>query len=107
MGTHVTFVRSTDLDEWTADQILCMKIGGNGPAREYFKKNGVSDMHTKTEKKYNSRAARMYRDHLKSLVAKAQVTAGFNAAADAESEVQNGSQQVEAVSWVGVVLVGS
>ena len=38
MGVHITFVRSTELDEWTEDQINAMKLGGNGPATAWFKK---------------------------------------------------------------------
>ncbi|GMI45125.1 hypothetical protein TrCOL_g583 [Triparma columacea] len=64
MGVHITFVRSTELDEWTPDQVAAMRIGGNGPAVAWFKRNGTKDMHTKTESKYNSRAARGYREHL-------------------------------------------
>lgn len=51
MGVHLTFVRSTDLDEWSRDQLEAMRLGGNGAAKEYFRKNGVPDMHTKCEKK--------------------------------------------------------
>jgi len=68
MGVHITFVRSTDLDEWTQEQLAAMTLGGNGPARAYFKKNGIQDMHTKTEKKYASKAAKGYKDYLKSAV---------------------------------------
>ncbi|GMH54411.1 hypothetical protein TrRE_jg3087, partial [Triparma retinervis] len=64
MGVHITFVRSTELDEWTTDQVNAMRIGGNGPAAAWFKKNGCPDMHTKTDKKYSGRAARGYKDHL-------------------------------------------
>ena len=40
MGVHITFVRSTDLDEWTAEQLCAMTLSGNGKARAYFKKHG-------------------------------------------------------------------
>ena len=40
MGVHITFVRSTDLDEWTSEQLCAMTMGGNGKARAYFKKHG-------------------------------------------------------------------
>ena len=68
MGVHLTFVRSVDLDEWTQRQIDAMRIGGNGNARAFFRKHGVSDMHSKTDKKYNSKAAKAYRIELKKLV---------------------------------------
>jgi ADP-ribosylation factor GTPase-activating protein 2/3 len=68
MGVHVTFVRSTDLDEWSVDQLEAMRLGGNGPARAHFKKNGVPDMHTKADKKYSSKAASTYKFNLQMLV---------------------------------------
>ena len=62
LGVHVTFVRysrkpfcetwyliswticrSCDLDEWTAEQLQLMKISGNGNARDFFKKHGVTE----------------------------------------------------------------
>lgn len=39
MGVHLSFVRSVDLDEWTQRQIDAMRIGGNGNARDYFRKH--------------------------------------------------------------------
>ena len=65
MGVHISFVRyvctyshiqsiscsdiklvthsSVDLDEWTPQQILGMKLGGNLNAKTYFRKHGVAD----------------------------------------------------------------
>jgi ADP-ribosylation factor GTPase-activating protein 2/3 len=43
MGVHITFVRSCDLDEWTNEQLETMRISGNGNARNFFKKHGVTD----------------------------------------------------------------
>lgn len=68
MGVHTTFVRSVDLDEWTQRQIDAMKLGGNANAREYFRKHGLTDQHTKIEKKYKSKAAQSYRKVLAELV---------------------------------------
>jgi ADP-ribosylation factor GTPase-activating protein 2/3 len=70
LGVHLTFVRSTDLDEWTQKQIDAMRLGGNGNAREYFRKHGFSDLNggTKLEKKYTSKAAVTYRAELLKLV---------------------------------------
>ena len=64
MGVHTTFVRSVDLDEWTQRQIDAMRLGGNANARKYFREHGLTDMHGKIEKKYNSKAARAYRAEL-------------------------------------------
>ncbi|CAM9862236.1 unnamed protein product [Sphacelaria rigidula] len=67
MGVHVTFVRSTELDKWKPSEMEIMKRGGNGNARAFFRAHGITDME-KTEQKYNSRAAQMYRSHLKKIM---------------------------------------
>lgn len=70
MGVHLSFVRSIDLDEWTQRQIDAMKIGGNGAAKNYFRKHGVA-IDTKgegVEKKYKSKVAQSYRAELAKLV---------------------------------------
>lgn len=64
MGVHVTFVRSLELDKWKTSEMEVMKRGGNGNARAFFRAHGITDME-KTEQKYHSRAAQMYRSHLK------------------------------------------
>merc|ERR1719253_49683 len=64
MGVHLSFVRSADLDEWTQRQIDAMRIGGDGNARAYFRKAGITDMHAKCDKKYTCKAAVNYRAEL-------------------------------------------
>jgi Putative GTPase activating protein for Arf len=68
MGVHTTFVRSVDLDEWTQRQIDSMRLGGNANALAYFRKQGMTDMRTKIEKKYTSKAAQSYRSVLAKMV---------------------------------------
>lgn len=68
MGVHLTFVRSIDLDEWTQRQMDAMRLGGNGNARAFFRKQGLTDFYQKTEKKYKSKAAVAYRAELAKLV---------------------------------------
>eukprot|EP00952_Eustigmatos_sp_NYUAD-ZCMA_P011504 46711-Eustigmatos_ZCMA.PRE.1 len=34
--------RSVDLDEWTPQQLLTMKLGGNLNARQFFRKHGIT-----------------------------------------------------------------
>ena len=68
MGVHLTFVRSTDLDEWTQRQIDAMKLGGNGNAKTFFRKQGYTDFEGKSEAKYKSKAATSYKAELKKLV---------------------------------------
>jgi ADP-ribosylation factor GTPase-activating protein 2/3 len=68
MGVHLTFVRSTDLDEWTQRQLDAMKLGGNGNAKTFFRKHGYTDFEGKSETKYKSKAAVAYKAELKKLV---------------------------------------
>ncbi|KAI7830944.1 hypothetical protein BX661DRAFT_142086 [Kickxella alabastrina] len=72
MGVHISFVRSTNLDSWSWDQLRVMKVGGNGNAAEFWRlKNcgnllsGGSGGDIKT--KYTSRAAQLYKAHLQKL----------------------------------------
>ena len=64
MGVHTTFVRSVDLDEWTQRQIDAMRLGGNANARQFFRQHGLTDMQSKIEKKYTSKAAVAYKAEL-------------------------------------------
>lgn len=93
MGVHLTFVRSVDLDEWTQRQIDAMRIGGNENAKKFFRKHGCTDFHTKTEKKYTSKAAVAYRAELAKLVeaeaAKRGEGTAAAAAVDASSSGNN------------------
>ena len=92
MGVHTTFVRSVDLDEWTQRQIDAMRLGGNANAREYFRKHGLTDMNTKIEKKYKSKAAQSYRKVLAELVEAEAVKRGEGSApSDAAAASENGS----------------
>lgn len=68
MGVHTTFVRSVDLDEWTQKQIDAMRLGGNDNCRNFFRKHGYTDLRGNLEKKYNSKAAKLYREELKKQV---------------------------------------
>ncbi len=68
LGVHVSFVRSCDLDEWTAEQLEMMKISGNGNAKQYFKKHGVDDLQMQSEKKYRTKAAQEYVRYLGKIV---------------------------------------
>ena len=64
LGVHVSFVRSTNMDTWTQEQLTTMKLGGNGRARLFFKQHGWDGTVEKTEEKYSSRAAVLYRQQL-------------------------------------------
>jgi len=71
LGVHISFVRSTSFDTWTAQQLRFMEEGGNEKARTYFRQHGFASGPTDKSKvaiKYRSRAADLYRDHLSSIV---------------------------------------
>lgn len=65
MGVHLSFVRSTNLDKWKPHELKVMEVGGNANAKAFFRDHGVSDM--KTESKYQTRAAELYKHKLKEL----------------------------------------
>ncbi|XP_059641143.1 probable ADP-ribosylation factor GTPase-activating protein AGD8 [Cornus florida] len=69
LGVHVSFVRSTNLDSWTPEQLKVMSFGGNNRAQVFFKQHGWTDG-GKIEAKYTSRAAELYRQLLSKEVAK-------------------------------------
>lgn len=69
LGVHISFVRSTNLDSWSAEQLKMMSFGGNNRAQAFFKQHGWSDG-GKIEAKYTSRAAELYRQLLSKEVAK-------------------------------------
>ncbi|KAK3153375.1 hypothetical protein QOZ80_2BG0171490 [Eleusine coracana subsp. coracana] len=77
LGVHVSFVRSTNLDSWTQEQLKMMVYGGNNRAQAFFKQHGWTDG-GKIEAKYTSRAAGLYRQLLAKEVAKSSAEDGNN-----------------------------
>ncbi|KAL8923127.1 MAG: hypothetical protein Q9208_004811 [Pyrenodesmia sp. 3 TL-2023] len=71
LGVHISFVRSTNLDQWQLDQLRIMKVGGNESATKYFQSHGgTAALASKDPKtKYTSNAATKYKDELKRRVA--------------------------------------
>jgi hypothetical protein len=67
LGTHISFVRSTDLDEWNSALIARMIIGGNSKAKAFFRSRGVPE-DASGRSKYQSKAAEMYKRALDSAV---------------------------------------
>ncbi|VVB02173.1 unnamed protein product [Arabis nemorensis] len=69
LGVHISFVRSTNLDSWSPEQLKMMVYGGNCRAQIFFKQHGWSGG-SKTEAKYTSRAAELYKQILAKEIAK-------------------------------------
>ncbi|KAM0751161.1 ArfGap-domain-containing protein [Meredithblackwellia eburnea MCA 4105] len=64
-GVHITFVRSTNLDQWTWAQLRAMKVGGNQSFTEYLLRHpGAPSQSTPVKDKYSHRAALLYREEL-------------------------------------------
>ena len=77
LGVHISFVRSTTLDSWTEAQLATMAVGGNGPARTFFKQHGWNESGSdKIESKYTSSAAAKYRQTLAKQAAEYITSAG-------------------------------
>ncbi|RDW58131.1 hypothetical protein BP6252_13542 [Coleophoma cylindrospora] len=72
LGVHISFVRSTNLDQWQWDQLRVMKVGGNESATKYFQSNGgTAALNSKDPTtKYTSNAATKYKVELKRRAAK-------------------------------------
>ncbi|PGH16736.1 hypothetical protein AJ79_01609 [Helicocarpus griseus UAMH5409] len=67
LGVHISFVRSTNLDQWQWEQLRVMKVGGNESATKYFQSHGgTAALNSKDPKvKYTSNAAVKYKEELK------------------------------------------
>eukprot|EP00190_Bangiopsis_sp_CCMP1999_P004893 CAMPEP_0198734260 /NCGR_PEP_ID=MMETSP1475-20131203/51388_1 /TAXON_ID= ORGANISM="Unidentified sp., Strain CCMP1999" /NCGR_SAMPLE_ID=MMETSP1475 /ASSEMBLY_ACC=CAM_ASM_001111 /LENGTH=364 /DNA_ID=CAMNT_0044497693 /DNA_START=161 /DNA_END=1255 /DNA_ORIENTATION=+ len=65
MGTHVTFVRSTNMDTWTKKDLERMVQGGNGKAYAFYKDHGWRGENGQSQvEKYTGRVGTMYKKNL-------------------------------------------
>ena len=65
LGVHISFVRSTTLDSWSASQLNLMNIGGNKRFKDFIQSYAFQP-EVSIQTKYCSKAAEYYRDLLKS-----------------------------------------
>ncbi|WWC67157.1 uncharacterized protein I206_101064 [Kwoniella pini CBS 10737] len=68
LGVHISFVRSTNLDSWSLQQLRTLKVGGNQAIREFFTKHGGSNLlppaNSDARGRYTSRQAGLYKEEL-------------------------------------------
>ncbi|OMJ68114.1 hypothetical protein SteCoe_34535 [Stentor coeruleus] len=63
MGTHLSFVRSSELDMWTLRQLAFLEFAGNKKARAFFRSHGVMNAVD-----YTSQTAERWRNDLSETV---------------------------------------
>lgn len=64
LGVHLSFVRSVSMDKWKDVELEKMKVGGNRKARDFFDAQDDWDDTLPITRKYNTRAAALYRDRI-------------------------------------------
>ncbi|XP_011299528.1 ADP-ribosylation factor GTPase-activating protein 1 [Fopius arisanus] len=62
LGVHLSFVRSISMDKWKDLELEKMKVGGNRNARLFFEDQSDWDDSMPISRKYNTKAAALYRD---------------------------------------------
>ena len=60
LGVHISFVRSIQMDSWTALQIKSMRVGGNARLNAFLEKHGVPP-NLPIPQKYGSETCKYYR----------------------------------------------
>uniref|UniRef100_A0A182LZ19 ADP-ribosylation factor GTPase-activating protein 1 n=1 Tax=Anopheles culicifacies TaxID=139723 RepID=A0A182LZ19_9DIPT len=67
LGVHLSFVRSVSMDKWKDVELEKMKVGGNRKARDFLEAQDDWDETMPIQRKYNTRAAALYRDRISTL----------------------------------------
>jgi hypothetical protein len=67
LGTHLSFVRSIEMDKWKESQLRKMENGGNARFRSVLEKYGLTEAMS-IEEKYNTHACEYYREFLQARV---------------------------------------
>lgn len=67
LGVHLSFVRSVSMDKWKDIELEKMKVGGNRKARDFLDAQDDWDETMPIQRKYNTRAAALYRDRITTL----------------------------------------
>ncbi|KAL5622060.1 hypothetical protein BROUX41_006005 [Berkeleyomyces rouxiae] len=97
LGVHISFVRSTNLDQWQWEQLRMMKVGGNESATKFFQQNGGSAaLNSKDPKtKYHSAAASKYKDELKRRAARDAKEFPDGVVLDADADAETPSAEAD------------
>ncbi|KAJ0872603.1 putative Arf GTPase activating protein [Helianthus annuus] len=66
LGVHISFVRSVTMDSWSEIQLRKMESGGNETLNKFLAKYGIAK-ETDIVTKYNTNAAKVYRDRIQAL----------------------------------------
>ncbi|XP_057722211.1 probable ADP-ribosylation factor GTPase-activating protein AGD6 [Arachis stenosperma] len=66
LGVHISFVRSVTMDSWSEIQIKKMEAGGNDVLNAFLSQYGIPK-ETDIVTKYNTNAAKIYRDRIQAL----------------------------------------
>ncbi|PHJ25002.1 arf1-directed gtpase-activating [Cystoisospora suis] len=74
LGTHISFVRSCEMDKFYPEQLLRMEMGGNKKAHEFFREHGLD---ASKAVDYHGKLAAKYKQQLDRAVAQEMQAAGW------------------------------
>ncbi|KAM4523488.1 ADP-ribosylation factor GTPase-activating protein 3 isoform 1-T1 [Fundulus diaphanus] len=98
LGVHLSFIRSTELDfNWSWFQLRCMQVGGNASAVAFFNQQGCKV--SAANAKYNSRAAQLYREKIKTLATQATRSHGTELWLDSQGPLSPTSPEDKQVDF--------